>query len=84
VPYSINARSIQQDLEALPLAIRLTIGQKLKELARTASTRPNQSVMALLFSGDAGWFEVGDIRVRYVVDPRACEVRAVGSVRRAA
>lgn len=82
MPYSINARSIQQDLEALSLAVRLNITAKLEEVARTAANRPHTSVLALLFSGDAGWFEVEGIRVRYVIDPRSCEVRALGAVRR--
>jgi len=82
VPYSINARSIQQDLEALSLAIRIAIAARLEEVARSASKRPERSDLALRFSGEAGWFEVDGIRVRYVIDPRTAEVRALGAIRR--
>lgn len=78
--YSIDARHIQPQLEALPLATRVTIELKLKDVARFAGLNPPPSPIFLMLEGldpiSIFRFEVHGVRVSYEVDVDAQVVRA--------
>ena len=78
--YSIDARQIQGQLAALPLATRVTIELRLKEVARFAGLNPPPSPLFLMMEGldpvSIFRFEVHGVRVSYEFDVEAQVVRA--------
>lgn len=78
--YSIDARSVQAQLEALPLAMRVTIELKLKEVARFAGLNSLPSPIFLMLEGIDSVtifrFEVHGLRVTYEFDADVQVVRA--------